>query len=310
VEIQFLGTGAGMPSKQRNVTSMVLKLLDERNEMWMFDCGEATQHQILETNLRPRKVNKIFITHLHGDHIYGLPGFLSSRGFLSSHEKTDLDIYGPVGIKDYVMTSLKISGTKLPYKINFHELTSDDRGKIFEDDSFEVYTDTLDHSILCFGYRVVEKDKQGELDAEALKQAGVPFGPLFGQIKNGQDVTLPDGQLIKASDFIGQNKPGKVITILGDTRKTDSAIRLAVGSDLLVHEATYEEKESKVARSHAHSTSRQAAEVAKTAQVKRLLLTHISARYVGRKSYQLEQEAKNIFPNTRIAKDLYEEKID
>ncbi|URZ86790.1 ribonuclease Z [Floricoccus penangensis] len=309
MELQFLGTGAGMPSRQRNVTSIVLKLLDERNEIWMFDCGEATQHQILNTTIKPRKINKIFITHMHGDHIYGLPGFLSSRGFLSGDEQVELDLYGPVGIKDYVMTSLKLSATRLPYRINFHELTVEDSGMIFEDDTFQVYMDVLDHGITSYGYRVVEKDKVGELDAHALRDAGVPFGPLFGKIKNGQDVTLDDGRVIVASDFIGSDKPGKVVTILGDTRRTDNTIRLAIGSDVLVHEATYEAKEAKIARNHAHSTTKQAAEIAIAAQVKMLLLTHISARYVGPEAWRLEEEAKKIFPNSHVVRDFEEVEI-
>ena len=169
MEIQFLGTGAGQPSKSRNTQAIALKMLDERNEIWLFDCGEATQHQILNTTIKPRKITKIFITHLHGDHIFGLPGFLSSRSFQSSDEQTDLELYGPVGIKDFVLTALRISGSRLAYRINFHEI--DSAGKIFEDDSFEVHTDLLDHTIFCLGYRVVEKNRIGELDANALKEA-------------------------------------------------------------------------------------------------------------------------------------------
>lgn len=311
MEIQFLGTGAGQPAKQRNVTSMALKLLAERNEIWLFDCGEATQHQILETNIRPRKITKIFITHMHGDHIFGLPGFLSSRSFQASSledQQQDLDLYGPVGIEKYVMTSLRLSGSKLSYRINFHELDASHSGKIFSDETFEVHMSPLDHTIFCMGYRVVEKDKKGELDAEALKAEGVPFGPLFGKIKNGQDIEL-DGRIIKAADFIGPDKQGRVVTILGDTRQSDKAIRLAIGSDLLVHEATYEASEAKIARKHGHATTKQAAEVARQAQVKRLLLTHISARYVGPLVGQLLKETKQTFDNSFVVKDLYEETI-
>ncbi|MCL2114168.1 MAG: ribonuclease Z [Streptococcaceae bacterium] len=306
MEIQFLGTGAGQPSKSRNTQAIALKMLDERNEIWLFDCGEATQHQILNTAIRPRKITKIFITHLHGDHIFGLPGFLSSRSFQSAEEQTNLDIYGPRGIKDFVLTSLKLSGSRLGYQIYFHEY--DEAGKIFEDESFEVYTELLDHTIFCLGYRVVEKNRIGELDAPALLAAGLPFGPLFGKIKQGEIVEF-EGKIFNPDDYIGAEKAGKVVTILGDTRKSNAAVRLAWGADLLVHEATYGAAESKMARAHGHSTSKQAAEVAKEAGAKRLLLTHISARYVGPKIGQLAGEAQAIHKNSFVVKDFYEEKI-
>ena len=306
MDIQFLGTGAGQPSKSRNTQAIALKMLDERNEIWLFDCGEATQHQILNTHIRPRKITKIFITHLHGDHIFGLPGFLSSRSFQSSEEQTDLDIYGPVGIREFVLMSLKISGSRLAYRIHFHEI--DQAGKIFEDETFEVYTELLDHTIFCLGYRVVEKNTVGELDSEALKADGLPFGPLFGKIKQGEIVEF-EGKIFDPKDYIGTDKQGKIVTVLGDTRKSAAAVRLAFGADLLVHEATYEAKESKMARAHGHSTSQQAAEVAVEAGVKRLLLTHISARYVGPLVGQLACEAQKLHGNAFVVKDLHEEKI-
>ena len=178
----------------------------------------------------------------------------------------------------------------------------------FEDDSFEVHTDLLDHTIFCLGYRVVEKNRIGELDANALKEAGLPFGPLFGKIKKGEIVQY-EGKTFDPKDYIGADKAGKIVTILGDTRKSNVAVRLAYGADLLVHEATYEANESKMARAHGHSTTKQAADVAKEAGVNRLLLTHISARYVGPLVGQLVREAQTVHSNTFVVKDFYEEKI-
>lgn len=306
MELQFLGTSAGQPSKARNVSSLALKLLDEINEVWLFDCGEGTQNQILHTSIRPRKVSKIFITHLHGDHIFGLPGFLSSRAFQANEEQTDLDIYGPVGIRSYVLNSLRISGSRLPYRIHFHEFDANQLGLMMETDQFKVYAEALDHSIFCVGYRVIQKDLEGTLNAEALKEAGVPFGPLFGKIKKGEDITLEDGRLIKAKDYLSPPRPGKVITILGDTRKTNASVRLGVGADILVHEATYGKGDEKLARNHGHSTNVDAAKVAKEAGAKRLLLNHISPRFLAKDISQMRDDAASFFPNVHVVKDLEE----
>lgn len=300
MELQFLGTGAGVPAKHRNVTSIALKLLDERNEVWLFDCGEGTQMQILRTSIRPRKIEKIFITHLHGDHIFGLPGLLSSRSFQGGD--TPLEIYGPKGIETFIKTSLAVSQTRLGYALEFIELTEDQ--PIFEDQQFSVYTKKLDHGIDSFGYRVVEHDHKGELQVDKLKELAIPAGPIYGKLKKGETVTLDDGRIIDGKAFVGPNKKGRIVTILGDTRKTGNSVLLAQDSDVLVHESTFNKNEEKMARNYYHSTTHQAAEIAKEAKTNKLLLTHISARYLGKAALELENEAKEIFPNTLIMKDF------
>ncbi|WP_343363762.1 ribonuclease Z [Listeria seeligeri] len=299
MELVFLGTGAGVPSRGRNVTSIALSMLNERNAIWLFDCGEATQHQILRSQIKLSKLEKIFITHMHGDHIFGLPGLLSSRSFQGGD--SDLTIYGPVGIQAYVETSLKLSGTRLTYKIIFEEI---EPGLIFEDEMFTVTADELDHGMLSYGYRIVEKDKQGALDAARLKEDGVESGPIFQRLKNGEVVTLPDGREIDGENYIGAPQKGKIISIFGDTRETASEFALAENADILIHEATFEGDKGKMAAEYMHSTTIQAAELAKKAGVKKLILTHISSRYDREASKALLIEAKSVFENTEIAYDL------
>lgn len=302
MEIEFLGTGAGSPGKFRNVTATALKLLPEINEVWLFDCGEATQHQILRTTIRPRKITKVFITHLHGDHIFGLPGFLSSRSFQNGEEPSPLTIYGPVGVEDFVRTSLRVSRSKLAYKLNFVEL--DAEGTIFEDERFRVSFRYLEHRIPCMGYRIEEKDYQGELQVDKLKELQIPAGPVYGKLKAGKTVTLADGREINGNDFIGPAKKGRIVTVLGDTRSTPNVAKLAENADVLVHESTYGKGEAKLAHSYYHSTCVQAAQVAKKANVQHLLLTHISARYVGQMVKTLQRDAQEVFKRTKVVKDF------
>lgn len=310
MQLEFLGTSAGQPAKHRNVSSLALKLLNEINEVWLFDCGEGTQRQILETSIRPRKISKIFITHLHGDHIYGLFGLLASRSFQASDEQTAMTIYGPKGIKDFVMQGLKATKTFLAYQVHFKEFEEGFSGQVLESEHFSVYAESLDHTIFCLGYRVVQKDLEGQLDADKLKAAGLPFGPLFGKIKSGEDVTLEDGRTLYAKDFLSDPRPGKVITILGDTRKCHASIRLATDADVLVHEATYGKGDEALAKKHGHATCVEAAQVAYEAGCKKLLLNHISPRFLSRDIRRMRQGAQAVFENVYVVNDFDEIVID
>jgi ribonuclease Z len=301
MEILFLGTGAGVPAKMRNVSSLVLKLLDERGSLWLFDCGEATQHQILHTSIKPRRIEKIFITHLHGDHIYGLPGLLSSRSFQGGDSL--VTVYGPKGMKEYIDISLQVSGTYLKYPLEIIEVVE---GIVFEDDQFLVEARKLDHGIISYGYRVIEKDRPGSLLVEKLKEANIPPGPLYKKIKAGEDIVLEDGTRLHSSQFRGEDIKGRIVTILGDTRLCDNAYTLALQADLLIHEATFAKDEEQLAHDYFHSTTRQAAMVAKEAGVKQLCLTHISSRYDKKASQLLVEEAREVFPTTVIAEDFKE----
>lgn len=303
MELLFLGTGSGVPSKERNVSSIALMMLQEANSIWLFDCGEATQHQILHTSIKPRKINKVFITHMHGDHIFGLPGLLSSRSFQGGED--ELIIYGPKGIEEYVRTSLNLSGTHLTYPLSFVEISE---GKILEDEGFIVYCKKLDHGIPSYGFRIEEKSKPGELQVDKLKSLGVSPGPIYSQIKENETTTLEDGRKINREDVIGPDKSGRHIVILGDTRSTEQNEQFVQSADVLVHEATFNKASIELARNYFHSTTEQAASLANNSNVKKLVLTHISSRYQKQDLDQLLEEAQSIFPNTEIASDFF--KID
>lgn len=306
MELMFLGTGSGVPAKHRNTQSIALKMLNERNEIWLFDCGEATQHQILQTTLKPRKISKIFITHLHGDHIFGLPGLVSSRGFQGGDDP--LDIYGPKGIKQYVLMCLKISKSHVNYPIRFHEFEGS-KGQLYEDDKMVVSFAKLNHGIDSYGFRMQEKDKTGTLLVDKLQADGIPSGPLYGKLKDGQKVTLEDGREIDGNDYIGKSKKGRIVTILGDTKQTPAIVELAKDADVLVHEGTFAKSDADIARSYNHSTVAQAAEAARDANVKQLYITHISARYLGKDILKLLNSAREIFKQTRIVKDFDEYEV-
>ncbi|MCM3339934.1 ribonuclease Z [Paenibacillus sp. MER TA 81-3] len=297
MDIYFLGTGAGMPTTRRNVSSMALRLYEERGSFWMFDCGEGTQHQVLRSPLKLGKCEFIFITHLHGDHLFGLPGLLSSRAYQGG--VTPLTVFGPKGLKKFIHTTFAVSATQLPYELRIQEI---EPGVIWSDDQFTVTALPLEHRVLSFGYRVQEKDRPGKLKFELLQQKGIPPGPMYGKLKRGEDIELPNGELVFAASVVGAPIPGRSVAILGDTRPCDNAVRLARNVDLFVHEATFLEDKKDNAHDFGHSTAKQAAAAAKNAHAKKLALTHFSSRYKEDEVMeQLLAEAKEVFPNTVLA---------
>jgi ribonuclease Z len=299
MELQFLGTGAGMPSKMRNTTAVVLNLAAEGEGYWLFDCGEATQHQILHTSLKPRKISKIFITHLHGDHIFGLPGLIGSRSFLGGDEQ--LDIYGPIGLEEWLMTTLRITKTHLNYELRLHEIGE---GIVVENDEFLVTAKSLEHVIPCLGFRIEQKPLPGKLLIDKVNEWGVPKGPLLKQLKDGVDVTLDDGRIVLSSDVTGETQEGFTVAILGDTSYCTSAVELARDADILVHEATFDMETGDLAKEYGHSTIGDAARTAKEAGVKTLIANHISARFMPSDVAKLKEQGEMIFPSINIADDF------
>lgn len=307
MEITFLGTSSGVPTRNRNVSSVALRL-PQRAEIWLFDCGEGTQHQFLRSDLRISQIKRIFITHMHGDHIFGLMGLLASCGLAGNAE--NIEIYGPPGLDAYLKACMKYSFTNFYYGVKFHTVQP---GLVYEDDEFSVTTIPLTHRVTAFGYRVTEKNRPGKFDVTKAKSLGIPSGPLYGQLKQGKTITLPDGRKIKGSDLCGETEIGRAFVYCTDTVFCENAIALAENADLLIHEATFAHQEANLAFERLHSTSTMAAQVALAAQVKKLIMTHFSPRYAPGNALQLDdllKEAQAIFPNTILAYDFLTYEIE
>lgn len=300
MELIFLGTSAGVPTRSRNVTAMLLDLQHPtRAGLWLFDCGEGTQHQLLRTAWHPGKLDKIFITHLHGDHLFGLPGLLCSRSMAGiAHPLT---IYGPQGIAEFVETTLRLSGSWTDYPLEVVEIGE---GLVFEDECYRVTARQLNHPVECYGYRIEEHDRPGALDAAALIADGVRPGPLFQRLKQGETVTLEDGRVVNGRDYLSPPQAGKKLAIFGDTAPCPSALLLAQGVDVAVHEATLETAMEEKANGRGHSSTRQAAQLARDAGVGKLIVTHVSSRYDARGGESLLAECRAVFDNCMLAEDF------
>lgn len=295
--LTFLGTGAGSPSLHRNVSSLLLSLQDVCGESWLFDCGEATQHQILRSSIKLRKISRIFITHLHGDHIFGLLGLLSSRDHQGG-QCTKLIIYSPPGIREFVQTSFRISDTQIHYPIDFVEFRSGDT--LVEDENFKVICLKLDHAIDSFGFRIVQRDIAGSLNVEKLLGLGLSPSPLFARIKAGEDFEF-EGKSYSASEFINQPKAGRIISILGDSRPCENILYLAENADLFVHEATILRKEdSPDILNYGHSTAIDAVSIAARSGVKKIVMNHISSRYTQNTIRRFCTDLRSKYPSLEI----------
>lgn len=300
MNLTFLGTSAGSPTLQRNVSSILLDLRQERGKFWLFDCGEATQMQMQKAKFSLAKLEIIFLTHLHGDHLFGLPGVLTSRSLMQN--QSPLTLIAPKGIKILIETVIEISYSWLTYPLNIIEL--EENCIVFEDNQFQVEAKLLQHRVPCFGYRIIEKDLPAQLNIDKLKQDNIQVGPFYNDLKNGKTITLDDGRIINGTDYLGQIKKGRKLAILGDTIPCQTSIDLANDVDLLVHEATQEHALVDKAIERGHSTTVHAATIAKQANAKRLIMTHISPRYNLNNNKKLVNEAKSVFANTEIATDF------
>lgn len=302
MKLLFLGTSAGRPTAARNVTSAALIFPEEHNRFWLIDAGEGTQQQLLRARLKLGKLTRILITHMHGDHLYGLPGILSSRTYYEGAGK--LELYGPPGLRGYVESVLQYSGAHLNYELDIREIEAD--GQAFDDGRHRIEAGELIHRIRCFGYRIQERPRPGPLNLAYLAQLGVPPGPMYGMLKRGEDIALLDGTVVWSRDAVGPAADGRIVTILGDTVRCERAVQLAKDADLLVHEATFGIGLEEKAALYGHSTFLQAAETAALAGARRLVVSHISARYSDEDVAALIAHSQAVFPHIEAASDFKE----
>ncbi len=298
IEITFLGTAQAIPTAKRNHVAMLLKY---GGEMILFDCGEGTQRQFRKARLNPCRLTRLCISHWHGDHVLGIPGLFQTLA-LSNYSKK-LQIYGPEGTKEFTKQLIKPFIPVLKFRAEVHEV----EGKFFENRDFEIHAFPLLHRVPCNGYFFKEKDK---LRIKKQKLEKLKIKPedrkKIQQLADGKDIKIND-KLIRAKDITYKQK-GKKIAFILDTKICKNTEKLAKNSDLLICEATYMEREKELAAEYKHLTAAQAAGIAKKAQAKRLILTHISQRYDG-KEQEILEEAKKIFKNTEIAEDFMRVKI-
>ncbi len=292
--VRFLGTSASRPTVERNVSSLVLV---REGETLMFDCGEGTQRQMMRYGIS-FALSRIFFTHMHADHMLGIIGLCRTLALGGRTEP--MHLFGPPGADDLLRRAIQLGSEKQPFPIEVTELRP---GDAIEHEQYALQAFAVDHGgRRAIGYALVEKERLGRFDPERARAMGIPEGPMWGQLHRGRAVTLPDGRVVTAESLVGPARPGRRVVLTGDSRPCEATIAAAVNADLLVHEATFSDEEGLRALETGHSTAREAAEVAAKAGVKKLLLTHFSARYT-RDATELQSEARAVFRETYIARD-------
>jgi len=299
LQLVFLGTVGSIPTPERSLPAVALL---RRGELLLFDCGEGTQRQMIRAKVGFHRRTKVFITHMHGDHVLGLPGLLQTMSL--QDRESGLEIYGPPGIRAFVEAVRQTVQFTLTFPIEISEVEG--AGLVCEEREYTVGAVWADHTIPSLAYAFVEKPRPGRFHPEKALSLGIPEGPLWSKLQRGLVIMLPGGRTVRPEEVLGPPRPGRKIVYTGDTRSSKAVIKLAEGADLMIHEATFDDEMMERAKEDGHSTPSQAAEAAKEASVKRLILTHISARY-GTPKPLLEQ-ARKTFPQVEAAEDFM--KID
>lgn len=293
LSVTFLGTGASIPTIDRNVAGLAVQ---REGETILFDCGEGSQRQMMRYGVG-FSFREIFFTHYHADHLLGVTGLLRTMGL--QDRTAPVVLYGPKGAQRILGTAITLGVERNKFPVEILEIKPGDR---LARDEYDIVVFATEHRADTVGFALVEHSRLGRFNPERARELGIPEGPLWGQLHRGKTVTLPDGRTVGPGDLVGNPRPGRSLVYTGDTRPHLSVIEASRNADLLVHEATFGGDELERARETGHSTAAEAARVALEAGVRRLVLTHISSRY-NRDASELLAEAKAVFPETIIARD-------
>ena len=295
LHVIFLGTAGSIPTPKRNLSAIVIR---RKEELLLFDCGEGIQRQMIQAKVGFHRKTKIFITHLHGDHILGLPGLFQTMSLWNRRKK--LEVHGPQGIKAFIDAMKQTVQFTLAFPIEIFEIQNS--GVVCNEKQYDVYAVWADHSVRSLAYALIEKPRPGKFYPEKARSIGVPEGPLWSKLQQGFPIKLSNGRIVKPEEVVDPPRLGRKIVYTGDTKPSEDIIKLAEKADLLIHEATFSDELQERAHEDKHSTPSQAAKVAKEALSRQLILTHISARY--KDPTILLEQAKKIFPNVRVAEDF------
>ena len=296
MEAFILGCGGMMPLPYRHLTSVLLR---REGNLFLFDCGEGTQVSLRRLNLKWKKIDAIFISHTHADHVTGLPGILMLSAQVDRTEP--LYIYGPPKIKEYVETSRKVLDMYINYPIVVQEITAP--CVVHSGKDFYIRAFPLDHTKVCVGYTLEELDRPGEFNPDKARELGVPVGPLWSQLQQGFEVKAADGTIVKPEQVLGDKRSGRKFSFVTDTLYKTSIAQEVRGSDLLVCEGMFENELIDQAREKKHMTAAQAATIARDADVRRMCMIHYSPRYTDRELEKLLEQAKEIWPKSELSRD-------
>ncbi|MES3518252.1 MAG: ribonuclease Z [Natronomonas sp.] len=294
LQITFLGTGGAVPTTQRSTSAVLCRREGER---LLFDCGEGTQRQMMRFGTG-FDVTHIFVTHIHGDHVLGLPGLLQTMEF---NDRDDpIAIHAPSGTRSVMERLVAPTGGRPSYPVRINQLSGGDVA--VDADDYEIRAFETDHDTRSLGYALIEDDRKGRFDRERAEELGVPVGPKFSRLHDGDPVEAEDGTIVRPEQVVGDPRPGRRVVYTGDTRPTETTVAAAEAADLLIHDATFAADRADRAKQTAHSTAAEAARIGNRAGAKRLALLHISSRYAGDVS-AIEREAADVFDGESFVPD-------